>query len=74
MTTTAWLIEVVFTGGESRAPRYFDGSTEPGWHGCTVMRADCAQKYPTRALAAADIAKLAPRLIGEWRAVEHMWN
>lgn len=65
-----WLIEVKFDGDE-RAPRYFTGECEPGWHGCTTIRADLAQKYSSKCLAQIDILKLAPRLIGEWVAREH---
>lgn len=65
-----WLIEVKFDGDE-RAPRYFTGECEPGWHGVTTINPGHAQKYSSRCLAQIDILKLAPRLIGEWVAREH---
>lgn len=66
-----WLIEVVFTTDEQRAPRYFTGEVEPGWHGCTTINAAHAQKYSSKFAAQIDILKLAPRLIGEWTPREH---
>jgi hypothetical protein len=66
-----WLIEVVYDAAESRGPRYFDGSCEPRWMGNTTHRAEVAQTYATKKEAEEDILKLAPRLFGEWRAVEH---
>lgn len=70
MRNICWLIEVKFPSDE-RSPRYFTGECEPGWNGVTTIRPDLAQKYLSKEAAEKDIAKLAPRLIGEWVAREH---
>ena len=69
--THYWLIEVVYPTGEGRSPRYFDGNITPGWYGVTTLDPYKAQRYALKELAEADIARLAPRELGEWRAVEH---
>lgn len=74
MSKLYWLIEVVFPlGGEVRSARYFDGSTERGWHGNTTTDPNHAVKYLTRTEADIDLVKLAPRLIGDWVVREHKW-
>ena len=72
--TYYWLIEVVYTPGEGCSPRYFDGRYEPNWEGNTTLDPYKAQRYALKELAEADIARLAPRELGEWRAVEHRFE
>ena len=73
--TCYWLIEVVYDPNpDGRATKYFNGRTEPRWEGCTTMDTWQAQRYVHKEEAEADMARLARRVLGEWRVIEHSFG
>lgn len=69
--SSCWLIEVVYGPDDSRSPRYFDGSCAPFWDGNATLDPFKAVRYATKEAAERDIAKLFPRKLGKWQAIEH---